>query len=151
MPRIKEKWYPREQHKSFRPFFHTADLGLHIWGRDPAEIFAHAAQALVATLTDRRRLRRRESRNIIVEAPDQEALLVAWLNHLLYLYDLDGFLGREFHILELSPESLKALARGDIFDPERHIGKTAVKAATFHRLAIAPQADGWQATVILDL
>jgi hypothetical protein len=41
-----------------------------------------------------------------VEAPDREALLVAWLNHLLYLYDVDGFLGRDFDILELQDDRL---------------------------------------------
>jgi SHS2 domain-containing protein len=114
-------------------------------------LFANAGKALTATMTDRRRLRLQESRDITVEAPDREALLVAWLNHLLYLYDIDGFLGRDFDIIDLTPERLTARARGEIYDPERHVSNTAVKAATYHRLAIAKTADGWQATVILDL
>jgi SHS2 domain-containing protein len=82
---------------------------------------------------------------------DQEALLVDWLNHLLYLFDIDGFLGRDFQVVSLTPERLEARVTGESFDPERHPERTAVKAATFHQLSIAPAGDGWQATVVLDL
>jgi SHS2 domain-containing protein len=142
---------PKPKHGKYRTLAHTADLGLRIWGRTLEELFANAGEALVATITDRRRLRPRQRQDITVEAPDLEALLVAWLNHLLYLYDVEGFLGRDFTIRSLSPEKLHATARGETFDPERHVSKTAVKAATYHKLEIARTADGWRATVILDL
>jgi SHS2 domain-containing protein len=143
---------PRQRHsKKYRQLSHTADVAYRIRGDSLGDLYKNAAQALVATITDRRRLRQRESRDIEVEAPDREALLVTWLNHLLYLYDVDSFLGRDFEILELTDETLTARARGEAFDPERHVGKTAVKAATYHHLEIAPRNHGWQATVILDL
>ncbi|MGQ9687516.1 MAG: archease [Desulfobaccales bacterium] len=138
-------------YKKYRQLSHTADVAYHIRGDSLADIYRHAAEALMSTLTDRRRLRARESRDITVEAPDREALLVAWLNHLLYLYDVDGFLGRNFAILEVEEEHLRAQVRGEAFDPERHVGKNAVKAATYHHLQISPRNHGWQATVILDL
>jgi SHS2 domain-containing protein len=141
----------RPRHNKYRQIAHTADVAYRIRGDSLAEIYVNAAHALVATMTDRRRLRIKETRQIEVEAPDREALLVAWLNYLLYLYDVDGFLGRIFEILELSEERLRARARGEIFDPERHVGKSAVKAATYHYLEIAPRNHGWQATVIFDL
>ena len=141
----------RPRHNKYRQIAHTADVAYRIEGNSLAEIYVNAAHALVATMTDRRRLRKRETRHIEVEAPDREALLVSWLNYLLYLYDVDGFLGRIFEILELSAERLQARARGEIFDPERHVGKTAVKAATYHHLEITPRNHGWQATVIFDL
>ncbi|MFZ5452750.1 MAG: archease [Thermodesulfobacteriota bacterium] len=130
---------------------HTADLGLRIWGSTPEELFENAGEALTAVLTDRRRLRLRRREEITVEADDLEALLVAWLNHLLYLYDVDAFLAREFQVQELSPRHLKAQARGETYDPQRHEAKTAVKAATYHHLEIVKRNGGWQATVILDL
>ena len=84
-------------------------------------------------------------------AIDREALLVDWLNHLLYLFDLDGFLGRDFQVESLTPERLKARVTGESFDPARHPARTGVKAATFHQLSIVPVKDGWEATVVLDL
>ena len=130
---------------------HTADLAWRIRGGSLPELFENAAAALVATMTDRRYLRRREKQQIAVESSDREALLVDWLNHLLYLFDVEGFLGREFHITTLTDRRLQAVAWGEGFDPERHPEKTAIKAATYHHLEIGPRDDGWQATVILDL
>jgi SHS2 domain-containing protein len=149
--RMKKNVDSKRRHQKYRPLSHTADLGLRIWGATLEDLYANAGEALTATITDRRQLKAREQRKITVEAPDREALLVALLNHLLYLYDIDGFLGREFAVRDLSPERLTATARGEIFDPERHVGKTAVKAATYHQLEITRTEDGWQATVILDL
>ena len=84
-------------------------------------------------------------------ATDREALLVDWLNHLLYLFDQDGFLGRDFQVESLTPERLEARVTGESFDPARHPSLTGVKAATFHQLSIVPVEDGWEATVVLDL
>ncbi|MGD0828007.1 MAG: archease [Desulfobaccales bacterium] len=141
----------QRQGAKYRQLPHTADLAWRIRGQSLGELFENAAGALTATMTDRRYLRRRERRNIELESPDREALLVDWLNHLLYLFDVEGFLGREFHLTALSERRLKATAWGEVFDPERHPEKSAVKAATYHHLEIRPWGDGWQATVILDL
>ena len=84
-------------------------------------------------------------------ASDRESLLVDWLNHLLYLFDIDGFLGRDFQVESLTPGSLEARVTGETFDPARHPSRTGVKAATFHQLSIVPVQDGWEATVVLDL
>jgi SHS2 domain-containing protein len=142
---------PGRRKPKFRQLFHTTDLALQIFGDSLEEIYENAGAALTATMVDRRYLRRRESREISLAAPDREALLVEWLNRLLYLFDVEGFLGREFRVTELGPEKMTVDARGDIYDPERHPGGTAIKAATYHRLEIAQKNSGWQAKVILDL
>jgi SHS2 domain-containing protein len=138
-------------HPPYRQIPHTADLAWRIWGKTRPELFENAGRALSATLTDIRYLRRRETREVSLESSDREALLVDWLNHLLYLYDVEGFLGRDFRVVSLSDERLGAKVVGDIFDESRHPSKTAVKAATFHNLEIVPEKDGWRATVVLDL
>jgi SHS2 domain-containing protein len=84
----------RKRKRTYRQLAHTADLGLRIWGDSPEELFENAGAALMGVLTDRRRLRRQKTTEILLVAPDLEALLVAWLNYLLYLYDVDAFLGR---------------------------------------------------------
>ena len=141
---------PRRRHP-YRQLPHTADLAWRLWGASLPELFENAGCALSATLTDRRYLRRRATREVSLAAGDREALLVDWLNHLLYLFDLDGFLGRDFQVVSLTDERLAARVTGESFDPDRHPEKTAVKAATFHQLEIVPVKDGWQATVVLDL
>jgi SHS2 domain-containing protein len=141
----------RRRRPQYRQLSHTADLGWRIRGDTLAELFENAAAALVATMVDRRTIRRTETREVTLESGDRESLLVDWLNHLLYLFDVDGFLGRDFRVESLTPRRLRARAHGERFDPDRHPEKTAVKAATYHRLEISQVAGGWQATVILDL
>lgn len=149
MPEKEGSWTRRKSKYWQLP--HTADLVWRIRGDSLEALFENAAGALVATLTDRRTLRLKQTREITLEAPDREALLVDWLNHLLYLFDIDGFLGRQFKVRFLTSKRLQAQAQGDIFDRARHPEKTGVKAATYHHLEIKPQNHEWQATVVLDL
>ncbi|MBM4287828.1 MAG: archease [Deltaproteobacteria bacterium] len=141
----------RHQSAGFRSLAHTADVGFKLWGETVADIFIQGAQSLYSLMTDRRRLRARQVQEVAVEAPDQEALLVEWLNYLLYLYDTQGFLARQIEIEEISPTRLHARLQGDTFDPRRHEVKTGVKAATYHQLAIRPTPEGWEGHVIFDL
>jgi SHS2 domain-containing protein len=147
----KERPSRSRQREKYRQLPHTADLAWRIWGASLPELFENAGRALVSTLTDLRFLRRSETREMEVASTDREALLVDWLNRLLYLFDVDGFLGRDFQVHFLSSRQLRARVRGDIFDPARHPEKTAVKAATFHHLEIIRKGGEWQATVVLDL
>lgn len=135
----------------FRATSHTADVGFKLWGSTLADIFIQGASALTGLMTDRRRLRARQSIAVAIEAADREMLLVEWLNHLLYLYDAQNFLARSIEIQELSPTRLRARLRGEPLDPQRHVLKTGVKAATYHQLAITPTAAGWEARIIFDL
>jgi SHS2 domain-containing protein len=141
---------PRRR-RPYRQLPHTADLAWRLWGASLPELFENAGRALSATLTDRRYLRRRATREVRLTAGNREALLVDWLNHLLYLFDIDGFLGRDFQVELLTPESLAAAVTGERFDPGRHPSLSGVKAATYHQLSIGPVKDGWEATVVLDL
>jgi SHS2 domain-containing protein len=135
----------------FRSMPHTADANFKLWGETLADIFVQGAQALYSLMIDRRRLQNRQVLEVEVAALDQEALLVDWLNHLLYLNDTKGFFAKHIEILELSPQRLKARLAGEELDPQRHILKTGVKAATYHHLAISRNNGGWQAQVIFDL
>jgi SHS2 domain-containing protein len=135
----------------FRSFPHTADVGFKLWGETAADVFIQGAQALYSLMTDRRRLRARQEMAVAVEAPDQEALLVDWLNHLLYLFDTKSFLARTIEIREITATRLKARLVGEELDLQRHTVKTGVKAATYHQLAIRRHPGGWEAAIIFDL
>ena len=148
---IEKKTEISPRRRPYRQLPHTADLAWRLWGASLPELFENAGRALSATLTDRRYLRRRTTREVSLTSADREALLVDWLNYLLYLFDIEGFLGRDFQVESLTGERLEARVTGEIFDPARHPERTAVKAATFHQLNIVRVKDGWEATVVLDL
>ena len=65
-----------------------------------------------------------------------ESLLVAWLNELIYLFDVDNFLLKRFDISRLTETELKARAYGEKVDTSRHNLKLGIKAATYHMLKV---------------
>lgn len=137
--------------RPFETFEHTADIGLVARGRTLEEVFTHAAEGLVDIMVDPRGLRDDTRLEVTVSAPDREALLVAWLNELLYLLDTRGLLPRRCRILQMNETSLTAEVAGETVDPHRHSVRRMVKAATYHGLHLT-QTDGqWEARVILDL
>jgi len=136
---------------AFETFDHTADVGLVIRGQTLEELFANAADALVDLMVDPNALREDIRMTATVSAADRPALLVTWLNELLYLLDVHRFLPRRCRVTELRDTALVAELFGDTVDPNRHAVRRLVKAATYHGLSLT-QANGlWEARVILDL
>lgn len=137
--------------RPFETFEHTADIGLIARGQDLEEVFAHAAEGLVDLMVDPDGLREVERVDVAVSAQDREALLVAWLNELLYQLDARGFLPRRCRIKRLTETDLEAELAGETIDRSRHTVRRMVKSATYHGLRIE-RADGrWEARVVLDL
>lgn len=84
---------------------------------------------------------------VVVRAPDREALLVEWLNELVFRSETRERVYPYLQVTGLTDYELQAQIRGAVPSPLR----TAVKAATFHRLQIAQRAGGYTATVVLDV
>lgn len=135
----------------FETFEHTADVGLTARGRTPEEVFVHAAQGLVDLMVDPRGLQETRSVEVTVSAPDREALLVSWLNELLYLLDTQRFIPLRCRITNLNETSITAQLVGDTLDPSRHAVRRMVKAATYHGLRFTRTNDHWEARLVLDL
>jgi SHS2 domain-containing protein len=135
----------------FETFEHTADIGLIARGRTLAEVFEHAADGLVDLTVDPEGLGEDTQKQVTVAARDREALLVAWLNELLYLLDTARFLPRRSQITTIDDTHLAADLTGGTVDPTRHAVRRMIKAATYHGLSLRRVNDLWEARVILDL
>jgi len=135
----------------FELFAVTADKGIRAWGRDLAEVFAAAARGLTSLIVDPTAIRPQRVVPVEVTAGDREALLVAWLNELLYLFETQGLLAADCEITEISEARLAATVRGESLDPSRHVLIGHVKAATYHQLRIAQTQHGWEARVVVDV
>lgn len=129
---------------------HTADVGVLASGDTLADVFAQAALGMMSFMTDLESIREREVREVVVSAPDREALLVAWLNELVYLFGVEGLLFRRFEVLEVGDTHLRAQCHGERLDPTRHRVTTEIKSATYHMLEVKKN-DSWHARVILDI
>jgi SHS2 domain-containing protein len=133
--------------KRFEEIEHTADLALRVYGRDVKELFANAACGMFALMVEPSLEESACQREVSLEATDYEGLLVDWLNELIYLHEVEGETYSQFAIKTLSPTELKAQVTGG---PTK-IKTRAIKAATFHELAIKETANGLVATIVFDV
>ena len=135
----------------FETFEHTADLGLRVRAKSLENLLEEAGRGLfsimVTNLADVRCLQERAYR---VDGAAVDYLLFDWLNELLYTFESDRLLLAEFHV-ELDSDGLRATARGEPMDLDRHRMEHEVKAITYHGLRVEEDADGWIAEVIVDI
>lgn len=136
---------------SYEVFEHTADVGLHAYGRTLPDLFAHAAEGMESLMVSPEQVESRESRDIGVEGHDLVSLLVNWLNALIFLFDAEYLVFRQFDIGELTETRLQARAYGEPYDVRRHDLGSAIKAATWHEACVESVDGGYRATIIFDI
>lgn len=136
--------------KEFDILDHTADVGIIAYGASLNQAFANAARGLFSLITDLDDVEEALSRDIEVTAPDQESLLVAWLNELIYRFDVENILLKRFDVTQLDSTRLKARTYGEKVDSSRHKLKTGVKATTYHMLKVE-KTNGYQVQVLFDI
>ncbi len=139
--------------KIFDVIEHTADIGITGYGKDLKEVFENTAIGMFSLIADLNTVENKIQIEVEVEAEDLEGLMAAWLNELIYLAETKGLLFKDFQIMELSEERLKANALGQKIDPLRHTIKTEIKAATYHLLKLEESAGrgGPKSQVIFDV
>jgi SHS2 domain-containing protein len=142
---------PDETPSWFREIDHTGDVGIEVSASSRAALFERAALGMFYVLTDPEAVTPREEVEVIVEADDEEALLVRWLSELNFLHVTEGWLFSVFEVTEHDGLRLVAIARGTRYDAARHTIYTEIKAVTFHGLTIERRGDAWHARVIFDM
>ena len=111
-------------------------MGLIAYGNNLAEAFANAAYGLFSIITELNRVRKAESQTVVVNAEDAESLLFNWMNHLIYIFDVERLLFKGFDISEFTEHNLKAICWGERYNASRHRLKIGVKSATYHMLQV---------------
>lgn len=137
--------------EKFEIIDHTADVAIAAYGADLKEAFANAAYALFSLIVDLDGVGDGTCREVEVTAGDRAELLVAWLNELIYICEVESILFRRFEIGELNETGLRASCYGEKIDPERHRIKVGVKAATYHMLRVEERAKGYRVQVLFDI
>jgi tRNA nucleotidyltransferase (CCA-adding enzyme) len=137
---------PRWEH-----FPHEADIGLRGVGHTPAQAFEQTALALSAVIADPARVVQQQRVDILCAAPDDELLLVEWLNALIYEMATRRMLFGRFEV-ELGDHRLQGRAWGEPVDVARHQPAVEVKGATYTQLKVAVDAHGvWEAQCVVDV
>ncbi len=132
-------------------FEHDADIGVRGLGTSKASAFEQAALALMAVVTEPGRVAARETVTIACEAADDELLLVAWLNALIYEMAVRHMLFAGFRVA-IEGTRLDATAAGEPISIPRHQPAVEVKGATFTALRVMQLENGlWMAQTVVDV
>jgi protein archease len=132
-------------------FDHTADRGIIVHADSLPELFAAAAVGMFGGMYDLEGLAPDLTRDLTVTAPDREALLVAWLQELIFWFEVEDEIYTEAQIHELDETSLHATVRGRKLGPDVVQIGAAVKAVTYHGLSLRQEAGGWEAELLFDV
>lgn len=136
---------------SWEHFPHQADIGVRGIGATKEAAFERAAEALTAVITDPGSVAPTQSVPIVCEAPDDELLLVDWLNALVYEMATRRMLFGRFSV-HFNDHSLHATAWGEPIEVARHQPAVEVKGATYTELAVKRDEDGrWIAQCVVDV
>ena len=130
---------------------HTADVGVRASGDTFAEALSWVAKGMFSVIADMDSVEPRKALEVSVASTDADTLVVDWLNELLYRYEAEGLLFKEFQVtVDEGGKSLVGRCIGEPVDPQRHVMLTAVKAATYHDLQVSHNAQ-WEVQIILDV
>ena len=137
--------------KGWEHFPHEADIGVRGIGSTKEEAFEGAGLALTAVITDPASVSPMQAVPIVCEAPDEELLLVDWLNALVYEMATRNMLFSRFTV-RFNDHSLHATAWGEPIEVARHQPAVEVKGATYTELTVKRDEQGrWIAQCVVDV
>lgn len=132
-------------------FAHDADIGVRGFGHTKAEAFEQAALALTAVTTLPALVRPGIPIAIACEAPNDEVLLVDWLNALVFEAATRRWVFGAFEV-DFDGPRLHARAFGEPLDVTHHEPAVEVKGATFTDVRVERLPDGrWLAQCVVDV
>ena len=148
--------------EKYRLIDHTADIGIEVFGDNLSQLFSNAGYALFDVIADLSLVNSKVTKSLIIKGRSLEELMVNWLGELIYIFDTESIIFKEFNIVEINTfkkefseedEWLKLIAeiKGEKYDCKVHVINTVVKAITYHQLKIIKDNSGWNARVILDV
>jgi SHS2 domain-containing protein len=134
---------------------HTADIGLRAWGDTREKLFENCALGLAEILDrDAGPPRAGEAQAFTgllleVEADDIEALLVEWMNEVMFLIETTHACLRSTRVSELSDTRLRA--EPELAECDHKPEGTELKAATYHQVSVRQVSGQWEATIYFDV
>jgi len=140
----------------FRGDIAHADIAFDASGTTLQELFSAAAEATLKVMVeDPSAVRPAETVPVSLAEQSLEMLLFEFLNELIFYKDARRLLLRP-QSLEIVGEQdgsyrLLGTLQGEEIDPRRHQLDTDVKAVTMMRFSVRQAAEGWQASVVLDV
>jgi SHS2 domain-containing protein len=144
-------------------FEHKADIGIRGVGKNLNEAFEECATALTDIIIDSNSVMPKKSHVISLNGTDNGALLVSFLNELLFLKDTKKMIYSKFRV-KIGKENivdekgqakevitLKATIFGEKINHNKHNVKVDAKAATYSELFVGEKNGQFIAQCVVDV
>ncbi len=136
-------------YERYRELAYTADWGVEVFGDTPEALYAHAAIAMFGLQAAYDVQGPTLQQYIEAAGEDREALLVNWLNELLWQQEAHGLVVQNVIVRELDESHIRAL----VFGRTGASDLAHIKAVTYHDLAVEPPRETgglWRARALFD-
>lgn len=140
-----------DEDKKYKLIRRSSELSVRLSGESMPGIIADAGFALFDLLVDLSSVEARESVPIEVEGVDNDDLMVNWMRELLYEYQASGYVLKEFEIRQAGEFFVRAEARGEKFDPDRHEERETIGAVAERLSHLGKMGSQWTAQVGFEL
>ncbi len=134
----------------YRELEHTADWALQIWAQDVPALLEAAARGMYALSGARLKDGPRLRRSLDLSAPDAEALLVAFLEELLFLGEMEGAAFERFDLC-VTEDGEELRLHASLEGAPLAEQKKEIKAVTWHNLNVRRTARGLETTLVFDV
>ena len=136
---------------SYELFDHTADIGIRVFAATPAELLQPATEGLYAAVGELVPTGKAETVSVDLTGDDDAVLLRDYLTEVLMWMECDGRMVVALNVEEFTAQRLAVTSETQSIDEERSSLDREVKAITYHGLAIERVAEGYRATIIVDI
>ena len=130
----------------FEEINHTADLALRVWGENYQELLIQAAKGFYHLLNANSQDNSAAKHVFALQKDTHEAMLVDFLNELLFLCENKKKILHSFSFKEEDGKLIVEANSDQVDSIERDI-----KAVTFHDLDIKKESNGLKTTVTFDV
>jgi SHS2 domain-containing protein len=133
---------------------HTADWALRVRGDSLRSLFENAARGMASLIGGEASPDAAPSpREIALDAPDLEMLLVDWLTELLVMVEDEGvvFSAIDVGAVNSPDEANEAAMRAAVTALAGGAFTKHIKAVTYHNLAIRQSGSGFETTIVFDV
>lgn len=150
--------------EKFKFLEHTADVEFEAYGKTLEQAFENAALAMFSVITEPEKVEPKIKKEFTVESEDLKSLLYDFLERFLVFQDSANLVFSKCRVFEIKKirqikkekleeetYTLEAEASGEEFSEEKHESRSAVKAVTYHNMAIGRKNGIFFVHVILDI
>ncbi|MDW8076057.1 MAG: archease [Nitrososphaerota archaeon] len=133
---------------------HMSDVYVEAYGQTMEDAFKEAGLAVFDIISDTKDVKPEVKKEVYAEGFDMYSLLYNWLEQLLLLFELEGFLASdiEVHAIEKSDDAfrIRATVTGEKFNPSRHKHGIGIKSVTYALMEIL-EGDVKRVRFVLDI